>query len=605
MANTDDSSGKGPTKPAPETASRKPTALIDLKATEVDIRDPKQAAKTDPTKPAEAAAALAGAAKVADAAAKSAASATAAGAGAASTAANAATQTKPAASATPASGAGGAPASATSSSTSSSRASSPAAHLPPPPAPTGGGLRSAATHLVAGLAGGLIALLGADRLAPHLGLVGTSAQVSPDIAKRLSALESSATRSVPGDIAQKLAAAEARLIEVDRTGRTVAALVQQQAKLEAEAKALSDRLAAAPPSAGADIGDAVARIARLEEILGTISAAAKDPQAGRVPQLAAIAGRLADLESSVAAQVAALRKSVTQEVDSRLGQSAEAAEAARTGTQRLDRELAGVKTEAAQLSQRLDALKSQADRADVAVRGLRDESSALKAVVAAANDELKSVARPTDVATALSPLSSKLSALEQNVQGVVRSEDDRRANVERIVTALELGNLKRTIDRGAAFEKELAEVRRVAGPKLDLSVLERYRAKGVPAVAELERDFRKLAFAVIEADQRPADAHWTDRLLSSAKSIVRVRRTEQGEAQGAEAIVARMEAGLKASRLMDVVAEAAKLSQPAKAAAAPWLEQVEARLAVDRAIAAIEQELKSSLSATSPAGKRG
>lgn len=597
MANNNDSSGKGPVKPVPDSAPKKPMALIDLKATEVDIRDPRQAAKTEPTKPAETASPLAGAAKVADAAAKSAAtptpSASAAKPGAASTPAS---QANPTASAAYASG---------STAAGSARTSMPGAP-PAPPAASGGGLRSAATHLVAGLAGGLIALLGADRLAPHLGLVGTSAQVSPDIAKRLSALESSATRSVPGDIAQKLAAAEARLTEVDSTGRTVAALVQQQAKLEAEAKALSDRLAAAPPSAGADIGDAATRIARLEEILGTISAAAKDPQAGRVPQLAAIAGRLAGLESNVAAQVAALRKSVTQEVDNRLGQSSEAAEAARTGTQRLDRELAGVKTEAAQLSQRLDGIKAQADRADVAVRGLRDEASALKAEIGAVNEDLKRVARPTDVATALTPLTSKLSLLEQNVQGVVRSEDDRRANVERIVTALELGNLKRTVDRGAAFDKELAEVRRVAGPKLDLTVLERYRDRGVPAVAELERDFRTLAFAIIDADQRPADAHWTDRLLSSAKSIVRVRRTDQGgEAQGAEAIVARMEAGLKASRLMEVVAEAAKLSAPAKAAAATWLEKVEARLAVDRAIAAIEQELKSSLGAATQSGKRG
>jgi hypothetical protein len=592
MATNDDSSGKGPTKPVPDGAPRKPTALIDLKATEVDIRDPKQTAqpastKPDPTKPAQATGPSATAAP---------------GATTATSSASAATPSK--------SAAGAAPATSTASTTSAgagsaTRSSAPAATLPPKPASSGGGLRGAATHLVAGLAGGLLALLGADRLAPNLGLTGTSAQVSPDIAKRLSALEATSSRSLPGDVAQKLAAAEARLVEFDRTSRTVAELAQQQSRLEAEAKALGEKLAGAAP-AGGDVGDAATRIARLEEILATIAAAAKDPQAGRVPQLAAIAGRLADLEQNVATQVAALRKSVTQEVDSRLGQSTEAAETARTGTQRLDRELAGVKTEAAQLGQRLDGIKSQADRADVALRGLRDETSGLKAEIGAVSDELKRVARPTDVASALTPLTSKLSLLEQNVQGVVRSEDDRRANVERIVTALELGNLKRAIDRGAAFDKELAEVRRVAGPKLDLSVLERYRAKGVPALAELERDFRKLAFVVIEADQRPADAHWADRLLSSAKSIVRVRRTEQGgEAQGAEAIVARMEAGLKASRLLDVVGEAAKLSAPAKTAAAPWLEQVEARLAVDRAIAAIEQELKSSLGAASQSGKKG
>ena len=57
MANSNDNSGKGPTKPAPDAAPKKPTALIDLKATEVDIRDPnadqkRQDQKAEPAAPA-------------------------------------------------------------------------------------------------------------------------------------------------------------------------------------------------------------------------------------------------------------------------------------------------------------------------------------------------------------------------------------------------------------------------------------------------------------------------------------------------------------------------------------------------------------------------
>ena len=85
-----------------------------------------------------------------------------------------------------------------------------------------------------------------------------------------------------------------------------------------------------------------------------------------------------------------------------------------------------------------------------------------------------------------------------------------------------------------------------------------------------------------------------------------MRQTDQGaDAQGAEAAVARMETSLKGGRLTEVVAEAGKLSKEAKAPALSWLDKVEARLAVDRAIGAIEQELKSSLGAASQAGKKG
>ncbi len=641
MANSNDNSGKGPAKPTPDAAPKKPTALLDLKATEVDIRDPnsdqkrrdEQAASAKPSSAGNstsagataAAATIAGEAKAAESAAATAATSTAkphatsTPTSASSTTASA--TSAPLATGTPTVGgtssSGTKPTATAQPSTTAPRTGTgtgataipPVAASAPKAAAASGGLRGAATHLVAGLAGGLLAFLGAEALAPELGLGGAgpaSTQLSAEVNKRLSNLEVIVTRPPSSDVSQKLTAAENRLAELERASRVVVELSQQHARLAAETKTLGERLQHGPTDTSAE-----GRIAKLEDALGTLSASAtKDPQPGRIPQLAAISGRLADLEANLAAQVANLRKSVTQEVDSRLGQSNEAAQAARVGTQRLDRELAGVKTESVQLSQRLDGIKSQTDRADIVMRGLREEASTLKSEIGVVREdltrELRQVARPTDVATALTPLTSKLSLLEQNVQGVVRNEDDRRANVERIVTALELGNLKRTVDRGAAFTTELAEVRRVAGPKLDLTVLERYRDKGVPALTELERDFRKLAFAIVEADAQPANAQWADRLLASAKSVVRVRKTDQGaEAQGAEAVVARMETSLKGGRLSDVVGEAGKLSKDAKAPALPWLEKVEARLAVDRAIAAIEQELKSSLGAASQTGKKG
>jgi hypothetical protein len=192
------------------------------------------------------------------------------------------------------------------------------------------------------------------------------------------------------------------------------------------------------------------------------------------------------------------------------------------------------------------------------------------------------------------------------VQGVVRSEGDRRANVERIVTALELGNLKRTVDRGVPFAKELAEVRKVASAGVKLEALERHKDRGVPTVAELEREFRSVAFSIIDAEKQPADAHWTDRLIASAKSVVRVRKVDQGaDDKSVEAVVARMETSLKGGRLGEVMAEAGKLPEQARAPAKAWLEKVEARSSVDQAITAIEQDLKASLGAQSQAGKKG
>lgn len=584
MASNNDTSGKGQQKPGPD-ASKKPTAVIDLKATEVDIKDPKQEAKA--------------ASSVAEAAAKAA-------AGSKAPDGKPAAATSGAASSAPADGgkakgASGAAASGSSSANPSSNpspgAAKPQTVAAPPPRSAGGGLRGAATHLVAGLAGGLLVLIGADYLAgTPWAPKGGANQI---LEQRLRTLETQASsRQAPVELTQRLAAAEERAVQAERAAKQVA---ERQVELAGETKSLSERLAQPAPELG---GVAEERVTKLEEMFTTLSqAAANDPQRGRIPQLATIVAKLTDLEASLATQLTQLRKAVTAEVESRLSQATEAAQAARAGTQRLDRELAGVKNDSAQIAGRLDAIKSQADKLEGALQRLGEQTAALKSDL---TKELAQAAKTAEVSTALSPLASKLAALEQNVQGVVRSEDDRRANVERIVTALELNNLKRTVDRGAAFAAELAEVRRVAGPKIDLGVLERYKDQGVPTVAVLERDLRPLTFRMIEADKQPADAHWTDRLIASAKSVVRVRKVDQGaEETGTEATVARMERALKEGKLGEVLAEAGKLSAQAKAPAKAWLEKVEVRAAVDKAITAVEQELKSSLGAASQAGKKG
>lgn len=575
MASNNDNSGNGGAKPGAD-AAKKPSALIDLKPTEVDIKNPAPAAK---------------AATTVAAAAASAASATAA--------ASPAGETKPGdAGPSPAKGQSGPTAGAT---PSGSAASASASEKGVPPAARhaaeSGGLRGAATHLVAGLAGGVLALLGADAMLPTTGAGGQAPSVQAQaVEARLKSLETAATRAAAPELVQRLAIAEKQLADFERVARSIEA---QQVLQAGETKSLGEKLVVSP-AGGAD----AEKLARLEETLSTLAAAAlNDPARGRIPQLAAITGKLADLESGIATQITQLRKAVTAEVDSRLSQSTDAAQAARAGTQRLDRELASVKNDAAQISQRVDGLKAQGDRLETLMQGLREATTALKAEI---GREMANVARAADVSTAISPLTSKLSALEQNVEGVVRNEDERRQNVERIVTALELGNLKRTIERGVGFGTELAEVRRVAGPKIDLSVLERYRERGVPSLGEMEREFKAIAFAIIDADRQPADAHWTEKLIASAKSVVRIRKVDQdADDKTVEGAVARMEQSLKAGRLADVVAEAAKLSPQARAPAKAWLDKLEGRVAVERAISAVEQDLKASLGAQGQAGKKG
>jgi hypothetical protein len=151
-------------------------------------------------------------------------------------------------------------------------------------------------------------------------------------------------------------------------------------------------------------------------------------------------------------------------------------------------------------------------------------------------------------------------------------------------------------------------VKKAAGDKPDLKLnlvpLERYMRDGVPTTSDLTNSFRKVSYAMLDAEAEPADASIVDRLLSGARSIVRVRKAGPGaDDTSVEATVTRMDTALKEGRLAEVLEQGKKLPPKAALAGEDWLRQVEARQAVDQAMADIEGQLKASLAGNRPAGE--
>ncbi|HXF55307.1 MAG TPA: hypothetical protein VNK52_14420 [Hyphomicrobiaceae bacterium] len=402
------------------------------------------------------------------------------------------------------------------------------------------------THGAAGVAGGVLVLLAVFVLAPLLGQTGGE-EALQDLERRLRAIETSpASRAaVPADLAQKMTAAEQRLARLEEAVRKEPSASEAQARLASQMKVLEERVGKLAPLEAA-------RVAKLEDRLQQLSAAGIPAAAGR---------------------------------------------------EQIDREIAELKDRAARLGQRADALKADGERLASLLKAVQEDLTTLKADVAR---EFKSVVRTQDVNRSLAPVSGKLSALEQEIESLAKSELDRQANAERIVLALELGNLKRVLERGVPYSAELAEVSKVAGGKLNLAILERYKSQGVPPVTELAREFRGLAHAVIEADAEQPDASILDRLLAGAKSIVRIRKVSHPAGDtSVEAVVARMEAAVRDGNLALVIEAAKGLSPKAREPVRAWLEKVEARVAVDRAINDIDAQLKASLGGGTRAQQKG
>jgi hypothetical protein len=327
--------------------------------------------------------------------------------------------------------------------------------------------------------------------------------------------------------------------KLEERARAIGELADAQAKLAAQTRALEARVAAPALTE---------RIAKLESALAALSASDKS---GRVALAEGLAAKLADIE--------------------RLADRA--GEAAKSGTARIDRDVAVLKSQAAGLGQSIEALKADID------------------------GRFRRVAKAEDLA----PVLAKLGAFEQDLQAFLKTEGDRVTNARQVLLALEIANLKRAMDRGDSYARELLEVRKVAGDSVDLTALERYSRNGVATLAALGKDFRRFANAAIDAESEPADASVLDRLLAGARSIVRLRKTGHSpDDASVEAIVGRMEAALKDGHIGEVLAQARRLPPRAALAVEDWLRKVEARHSADRAVADIETALKSSLAARPP-----
>jgi hypothetical protein len=332
------------------------------------------------------------------------------------------------------------------------------------------------------------------------------------------------------------------------------------------------------------------RIADAEAVLGV----RPGDTTGLVAKTDALARSVKDL-SEAQAQLASTTKALESQIGSGQGapddlvariakleqaQSAQSVGQSSEGAKATAAELASIRTEAGRISQRIDSLKGEID------------------------ERLRGAARSTDIA----PLQARLTAIDKDLQAISKSEADRSTNTTRVLLSLELASLKRVMDRGEPFVAEVGAVKKASSDKPDLKLnlvpLERHMREGVPTAADLTKSFRKVSNAMLDSESEPADASIVDRLLSGARSIVRVRKAgPSADDTSLDATVARMDAALKEGRLAEVLEQGKKLPPKAALAAEDWLKQVEARQAVDQALADIEGQLKSSLAGNRPAGE--
>lgn len=403
------------------------------------------------------------------------------------------------------------------------------------------------------------------------------------------------------------------------------AALDRVAALEAEAKAraaakpvdlapLETRLAALEAAPALKIpADLSARVEALQTAAAERAEAAKTSVAESLAKLPTDGTALAQLAAKVDQAIAAARESSAAEI-ARLKTELEAtrAELAARGADMGADAKAALADAAARLS--TEAEKRKADL-DAAIDGFRKRLSGLEGMRAEVDGLVGRLGGvETSNAEAKADRGRIAETLDQTkfaTEGLVGQVETKMAAIEagakaaeeaqaRAVLAVALADLKSAVDAGRPFASQLAVARRAAGTGgvAGLAPLDAFADKGVPSVTKLREELPKLARAMADAEEKPAgEESLFDRFTRNALSAVRIRPAGETAGESLSAKVSSVEGRMTAGDLPGALAAWKALPDKARAASASWGAALEARVAVDAALAAETAAVVSKLSA--------
>jgi len=183
-------------------------------------------------------------------------------------------------------------------------------------------------------------------------------------------------------------------------------------------------------------------------------------------------------------------------------------------------------------------------------------------------------------------LSGKIAELEHGQQALAEQLDAPSRQID-LARAIGAAGLKSAIDRGGSFTTELEAFASVAPDDPAVPELRDLAARGIPSRADLVAGFSDAASkAIAAADPGDPDAGLVDRLMSSAMSVVKVRKVGDVQGDSAEAIVARAEARLLNGDVEAALTEWSALPEASLAATAEYRDALAARASAEKLIAA-------------------
>lgn len=190
--------------------------------------------------------------------------------------------------------------------------------------------------------------------------------------------------------------------------------------------------------------------------------------------------------------------------------------------------------------------------------------------------------RSTD-ASAVLALTARITQVEAAAETLVNEQ------TSAIGFLLAVSQLQDAVQAGRSFELELETVialaTRMDGPDIDTNALAARAATGIAARAVLQREFSRIAPAVVRAGLLPGDSvSWLQRTLDRLLSVANIRRLDDDGSAAVGAVVTRIENAISDDDLASAIAAAKSLSGLAAGTLAPWLKRIQDRANVENAV---------------------